>query len=279
MSAFSNLLRVMALIVVPGFSFASEIQMLPPVDDNNPGTPCAATAYDKVVTWDGANTTKCQTNFVANNGSIGIGTSAPRAMLDVNGMGYFGYLYLGTPIAHNGGAQIQIDRPNTDDQALIAFTSGGTQKGTLGLESGSDDLSLYSFYGGNIILGNGGGLTNGGNVGIGTSAPIGTLDVENGTNNASICLNGECVRSLQPTIKVETATFDFTPVAHYLDCPSGYIAIACNSVVVPSGSFTCQTTPDQIDPATNNNACAQAGCSSHATADYGYYTTTTCMKQ
>ncbi|MDO8517906.1 MAG: tail fiber domain-containing protein [bacterium] len=34
------------------------------------------------------------------------------------------------------------------------------------------------------------------NVGIGTQVPIGTLDVENATNNAKICLNGECVTSL-----------------------------------------------------------------------------------
>ena len=36
----------------------------------------------------------------------------------------------------------------------------------------------------------------GGRVGIGSAAPIGNLDIENSTNDATLCLNGECINSL-----------------------------------------------------------------------------------
>lgn len=78
---------------------------------------------------------------------------------------------------------------------------------------------------------------------------------------------------------VETTLHPFeTDHNNYLDCAAGYTAIACSSVVVPSGAFSCQTTPGQINPATGLSSCGQAGCNAHNAGDTGYYSTTTCAK-
>lgn len=43
-----------------------------------------------------------------------------------------------------------------------------------------------------------------GKVGIGTTDPTGTLDVENSTNNAKLCLNGTCVQSLSSQVSANS---------------------------------------------------------------------------
>lgn len=79
-------------------------------------------------------------------------------------------------------------------------------------------------------------------------------------------------------IEVRTENLPFASAPQYVDCPADTVAIACNSVAIPSGSFSCPTTPGATDPATGMSACLQSGCTNHGTDDTTYYTTATCMQ-
>jgi hypothetical protein len=117
----------------------------------------------------------------------------------------------------------------------------------------------------------------------------GTVECSNPTPGITVsCPAGQVLTGIVngvPTcsswnVKVETTTYGFSinggTTVNYLDCAAGYVAIACTSVVVPSGAFSCETTPDMIDPATGMSACDQANCGSHEPGDTGYYSTATC---
>jgi hypothetical protein len=109
---------------------------------------------------DSAPTTKMT---ILGNGNVGIGTTAPGAKFDIGGSG--------ESIRLSGGAA----------QTFMTFLNGSTRKGYVGTGAGGTDM-IFNVDSGSIVL-------QGGNVGIGTTAPIGTLDV--GTAG-SICLGGSC---------------------------------------------------------------------------------------
>lgn len=96
---------------------------------------------------------------VQDNGRVGVGTSSPGSMLDVQGS---------APVAINatqtgtGDAQIELQR-----------SAGTVSSWTLYSPSGSTDLRLFS--GGDRVT-----FQSGGNVGIGTTAPGALLDINNG---------------------------------------------------------------------------------------------------
>lgn len=114
---------------------------------------------------------------------------------------------------------------------------------------------------------------------------LGSTVMDFGQENLIACLKDEygqnrwrAMAPVKPTYKVKTTVMPFTTTtAQYLDCPAEFTAIACTSVVVPSGSFSCQIKPG-INPTTKASSCVQAGCSSHGPNDTGYYSTGTCVK-
>ena len=62
------------------------IQMLPPKQSNNESSVCKNGEGNKVLTWDGARSLKCNPSAtISDEGNVGIGTAAPKAKLSVNG--------------------------------------------------------------------------------------------------------------------------------------------------------------------------------------------------
>lgn len=115
---------------------------------------------------------------------------------------------------------------------------------------------------------------------------FGTTTMDGDGENIVACLKDggdlkwKAMTSAAPDIdiRVKTKTHPFVGTSNYLDCDAGYTAIACTSLTIPSGQYTCQTTPDKTNPSTGRSSCVQAGCTSQAAGDTGYYSTTTCMK-
>jgi hypothetical protein len=75
-------------------------------------------------------------------------------------------------------------------------------------------------------------VLNSGNVGIGSTVPQGTLDVENGSNTASLCLNGSCstTHSFGAYVEAYGTNADTTKISCGFQstayCPAGYTAIS-----------------------------------------------------
>lgn len=150
-------------------------------------------------------------------GGVGIGITNPVEALDIGPLPDAPYTFTGitvhgnqSPLA-NPGVIFQLSSDGFDmgggigaAQSAGAF-SNDAQPGDLVLRaSAGHDLRIA-----NIISVTGNPLSplnttqlivkNNGNVGIGTSAPGGTLDIENASNNATLCLNGQCVNKLSIT--------------------------------------------------------------------------------
>lgn len=64
-------------------------------------------------------------------------------------------------------------------------------------------------------------------VGVGTTSPQGTLDVENGAGNASICLNGQCASSLADIVRALFANMYKVSSAYTVD-GNGTKTVFCN---------------------------------------------------
>jgi hypothetical protein len=105
-------LALMVFLAMPAHAQAvppttpTDIQMLPPLMGIAPQQGVAETCpsgVSRILTWNGTNPIGCVPGFtVDSSGNVGIGTSTPTAMLDVNGSGHFLSLSVGTPGA--GGA-------------------------------------------------------------------------------------------------------------------------------------------------------------------------------
>lgn len=139
------------------------------------------------------------------NGNVGIGTNNPNTKLDVNG----GAIAINNTFNNNtarpaiGTARVngEIAAYGTSsfaaDDGFMRLSAGG---GTSAIEKTYIDLSAYSQIqdmNKNIVFGVNGvermRIINGGNVGIGTSTPIFSLDIrnQNNTGNTSIRLNND----------------------------------------------------------------------------------------
>lgn len=84
--SFATVCLVLAAHALPAPAFAGSIQMLPPVESTSSATPCETGEGNKILTWDGENSIKCQANIAADaSGRVGVGTNTPVAKLDVAG--------------------------------------------------------------------------------------------------------------------------------------------------------------------------------------------------
>jgi len=133
--------------------------------------------FTGILTMSAAQTSYAQTNTFPASGNVGIGTTSPGQLLHINSA--------------------------TANNALAAFSVNGTTDSFWGVSGGTDNIitgsllgdSLLRSQGKNILLSTDSGasaqlyLKNGGNVGIGTTSPGYTLDV-NGTINSSSTITG-----------------------------------------------------------------------------------------
>jgi hypothetical protein len=103
-------------------------------------------------------------------GSVGIGTTSPAYKLDVSGD-----IHTNSEVYLDNNAYLRFKR-----------TSGGLSIQTLGIPSGTDDVRLLTTGDFNVLNGslvNLMAVKNGGNVGIGTTGPIGKLQIGGTSGN------------------------------------------------------------------------------------------------
>ena len=132
------------------------------------------------------------------NGDMGIGTTIPFNALDVVGVAHFGGTTspnLTTPGAYVGWNDLTGGTGETDFINNPGSSAGGFA--FMFANKGGTVESVPVFMASN------------GNVGIGTTSPESTLDIENTTNNATITQNGQLLgittdrfASLSPTLDV-----------------------------------------------------------------------------
>jgi hypothetical protein len=223
---------ILPLAAASASALANGIQMLPPVTEatkantiattNSVPAPCPPGGSPSVLTWDGTNPISCATGVTVTGGNVGIGTTAPATLLDIEG---------------GQGNLVQVE--GTTGEFYLNPSNGIiSESGEIGLRSGggNDILSLQSANGTDRLYIPG----STGYVGIGTTGPIGNLDVEptpaqvvtTPPTPATICLNGTCstthgfgsyVQRYGTATKTIKEPCGFTSVAY---CPSGYTAIS-----------------------------------------------------
>jgi hypothetical protein len=121
---------------------------------------------------------------IQDNGNVGIGTTSPNQKLSVAGTGAF---YNSTPVTPSGVRGL-----------FMGNFSGGSSIWSYNYVSGvgdslavsAQDLNLATYVSGNGVSRL--FITNGGNVGVGTTTPTQKLDVAGNVNAAGLCLGGTC---------------------------------------------------------------------------------------
>ena len=156
-----SILFVGLLLAVP--ASAEVIQMLPPVQSGTLKDVCAKTEGNKVLSWDGTQSIKCQTNVtIDDEGRVGIGTMNPPRALSVMGSGPNVLLYNNINNHANFGWQV-VDSCTTCSPNL-PVGSFAVHENLLPNFTG-----LYRFV-----------IAPGGNVGINSVVPVAKLDVAGG---------------------------------------------------------------------------------------------------
>jgi len=169
---------VLVLLVGGNLAQAQDIQMLPPVRQDN-GVGCwngtdssQINGHPRLLGWDGFNPINCITTLTLNPS-----VSGANAWLGVASdirIPYSNAIIFGdTGTDSDGGAGEQIHQLSPD----------GTQGFGLGFRVGWQDRLTINQYG---------------YVGIGNPPPataLGNLDIENSSNNATLCLNGNCTHT------------------------------------------------------------------------------------
>ena len=142
---------------------SSGIKMLPPEQSGEAGIDCRTTEGNKILTWDGSNSLRCNKGLtVSQEGKLGVGTTDPKQLLTVNKQdGNWG-----------GPAGSGTSQPNAAfrlQQGSLSSDFGMHGTGTFWIQN-----ALTSNLGAPYPL-----ALNpiGGNVGIGTLAPASKLDI------------------------------------------------------------------------------------------------------
>jgi hypothetical protein len=144
-------------------------------------------------TTGGANDTDPYTNghvrmTISSGGKVGIGSTSPVVSLDLSKETDALALPVGTTGTRPTGAALTAGeiRYNTTTPAVEAYVNGAWTSLSGGSSiTGSGTTNYVARWTGSTALGTGVLYDNGTNVGIGTTSPAGTLDVEGGTAAAS----------------------------------------------------------------------------------------------
>lgn len=214
----------------------SGIQMLPPQDFSGVSCDKSAISGGGLLYWDGIHAIQCvpytqgyssgelytKNSIQADKnmsvgGNIGIGTNSPGQALEImpDASSYFTGAWIhGTVSSVPGkslapGVSFPIDATAQSDGYHMAGALGvATWAGAFTDQSQVGDFVVRSGSGGDVHIGNVVGtfpenitpthmiIKNNGDVGIGSTAPMGNLDVENSSGTARFCLNSICVSSM-----------------------------------------------------------------------------------
>ena len=110
---------------------------------------------------------------VTSSGNVGIGDTTPQALLDVGG-GYGSNTTVAT-FAHATDAYVEIENITSQNGAGIILTNAGTKKWTIQKDTAAHSLHIQDASGDVMTF------LQGGNVGIGTTAPASLLDLRTTT--------------------------------------------------------------------------------------------------
>lgn len=280
MLLFRRVLLVAVVSLISGAAYAqsssssptTSIKMLPPSDFS--GNACSGTKIG-MLQWDSVNPIRCVPGFIGDsNGNVGIGTTTPYNKLQIGSVGTSGYG--GNSLAIGNGTSVFAITPFAGVTALYTNTnfafvpSGSGATGNVGIGTTSPQVKLD--VAGEARVGSSGGRC--------TSANEGAIRYDSVSKEFVGC-DGSSWKAFvvaNPDVDVVTARHAFSSAASYVDCRAGYTSIACTSVVVPSGAFSCMATPGYTNPSTGKSACAQAGCGNQLAGDTHYVTTNTCVK-
>jgi hypothetical protein len=142
------------------------------------------------------------------DGKVGIGTISPQAVLEVNGSINVGIDNSNTSTQNTTyGAYLNFLGANENTDALwIARYNVASDYTELRVNIGDNPMQIN---GDKFVIGTTSSanstwipamtVTSWGAVGIGTNPPAGTLDVENGTGTANLCMNGTCINRVVPS--------------------------------------------------------------------------------
>ena len=190
---------------------------------------------------------------IAPNGHVGVGSYPPLAALDIK-----------APAENNNMTGILVESPSTPQgspRVGLVDTSLGSSTAAPAwfIDNLKDTFRIFRqpniYTPGTVFI----DIDGSGNVGIGTSAPVGTLDVENTSKTAQICQNGSCVQNivgLPETVIATGAWYNDSTGQHYVKatavCPTNYVLLGggahCNST---NGGFMIDNVPAS-DPVTGN---------------------------
>jgi hypothetical protein len=202
-------------------------------------TPTGATFWTNASYSAGSPFSGWISTMTLSNGNVGVGMTTPNGRLDILAPGGYAspIIQLRQSNASAYGVNMGID--NSFDGGLVfSAVNNGTatpivdvDRTQFGVVIGANYVEAYQPPSNGLIVQ--------GNVGIGVTNPIGTLDIENGANTATLCLNGTCTQSLPATPSVVTSSVqsECTQATTGVNCPSGQYAISGGGWCSSGGGF------------------------------------------
>ena len=168
------------------------------------GVTINAAATGQMAYYSGASVVSGTNNLYVSGSNIGIGTTSATNILSLSGSASQIFWMERNPTANTAGNNLTVEAggatslgTNKNGGNLVLQSGISTGTGTSQIQfntypgtagSTSDNTAATAM----TITGAGNVLVPIGSVGIGTASSGGNLDVENGSNTASICLNGSC---------------------------------------------------------------------------------------
>ena len=216
---------LISVFTISAHADVSNIQMLPPTAASGGATVCG-TGTNNLLTMagngsSGASAINCvaNTSLDASGNLTTSGNMQGGAYVSSNDTSLLGQRNWNSLLLKNWSGAWPFNSIGTGPTAAISLGSFTPTVGNVIGNTGAVDATGINydvnsdiiFYTGSVATAAGQAGTpadrlhimQNGNVGIGTQNPGGNLDVENGSNTATLCLNGSCVNTLNTSIQMQ----------------------------------------------------------------------------